>query len=207
MRWKRTQLSTSDITAAPLPNERRPDRADYLRRLGLDTDADAMEELAVSGGLRHTDNFQVFPPLTADSYAGRFTYRCMAHGLRRRNRDFIQRTEFLEAGDALVLSPPQDIPTATLAIMVCTEAGHHIGWLPGYLVDDLHQNGDWLITDAKATVAQVNPGAPLSHRLLIDFTGKLPPGFRMEDLPQYRPLALPDAYPTNKSSGKKADTV
>ena len=63
-----------------------------------------------------------------------------------------------------------------------------IGWLPRYLVDDLQQDGVWTITDAAATVAQVNLDAPLSHRLLVDFTGKLPPGFRMDDLPQYQPL-------------------
>ena len=189
-------------------NERRPDRADYLRRLGLDTDADAMEELAMSSGLKHTDNFLVFPPLTASDDDGSFTYRCMAHGLRHTNPGATRRTESLEPGEALNLSAQSDNPAATLAIKVCTQDGHHIGRLPRYLVDDLLQDdGAWIVTDAKATVAQVNLDAPLSHRLLIDFAGKLPPGFRMEDLPQYRPLAPPDDYPANKSSGRNADTV
>jgi len=91
--------------------------------------------------------------------------------------------------------------------MVSTEDGLHIGWLPRYLVDDLQQDGDWIVDDAKAVVVQVNHHAPISHRLLVDFTGKLPPGFRMEDLPQYQPIAPAASYPTNKSSGRNADTV
>ena len=188
-------------------NAGRPDRPEYLRRLGLDDGADAVTELAVSSGLKHTDNFQVFPPLIVTN-GGRFTYRCMAHGRRRQQPDAIRRTESLEPGEALNLSPQTDHPAATLAIKVCTQDGHHVGWLPRYLVDGLHQDGAWMVADAKATVAQVNLDAPLSHRLLIDFTGKLPPGFRMADLPQYQPIAPPAGdYPTNKSSGKNADTV
>ena len=188
-------------------NARRPGRPDYLRRLDLDESADAVTELAISSGLKHTDNFLVFPPLAAN-HDGRFTYRCMAHGLRHRNSDAVWRTESLEPGDALKLSAETDNPAAEFAVMVCTQDGHHVGWLPRYLVDGLHQDGDWLIADAKASVVQVNLNAPLSHRLLIDFSGKLPPGFRMEDLPQYRPLAPPSGgYPTNKSSGRNADTV
>lgn len=169
-------------------NARRPDRPEYLRRLGLDDSADAVTELALSSGMKHTDNFQVFPPLIA-GHEGQFTYRCMAHGLRHTEHDAIQRTESLEVGEALKLCDQRDNPTVTLAIKVCTQDSRHIGWLPRYLVDDLQQSGGWIVTDAKASVAQVNLDGPLSHRLLIDFSGKLPPGFRMEDLPQYQPIA------------------
>jgi len=187
-------------------NASRPDRPEYLRRLSLDENADEVTELAMSSGLKHTDNFLVFPPLIAGR-EGRFTYRCMVHGLRHRERQTILRTESLQPGEALNLSPQTDRPSATLAIMVSTEDGLHIGWLPRYLVDDLQQDGDWIVADAKAVVVQVNLDAPLSHRLLINISGKLPPGFRMEDLPQYQPIAPADNYPTNKSSGRNADTV
>ena len=37
---------------------------------------------------------------------------------------------------------------------------------------------------------EVNLEAPLSHRLLVDFRGRLPVGFSpMRDLPQYQPIA------------------
>ena len=170
-------------------NLRRPDRPEYLRRLGLDESADPITELAVSEGRRHTDSYQVFPGIVPDDSDGRFNYRCMTHGLRYSDPDAIRRTASLEVGESLNLSPTREAPTAKLAIMVNTQDYHHIGWAPRYFVDDLQKDGAWMIADAKAAVAQVNRDAPLSHRLLVNFSGKLPPGFRMEDLPQYRPLA------------------
>ena len=173
-------------------NPRRPDRAEYLRRLGLDENADVITELAASGGSRHTDSYQVFPAIVRDAADGRFSYRCLAHGLRYSGPDAIRRTESLEVGESLNLAPTKDTGTATLGVMVQTQDGHHIGWIPRYLVDDLQQDGAWIVTDAKAVVAQVNWDAPLSRRLLVDFTGKLPAGFQMADLPQYQPIAPPD---------------
>lgn len=172
-------------------NPSRPDRAEYLRRLGLPEDTDAISELAASGGQRRTDTYRVFPAIVPCADDGRFTYRCLLHGLRHLGADAIQRTKMLHQGEALNLESDLDNPAEALIVQVATGDGQHIGWIPRYLVDDLQQGGEWLVTDAKATAAQVNRDGPLSHRLLIDFSGKLPPGFRMEDLPQYRPIAAP----------------
>ena len=189
-----------------LMNPGRRGRPEYLRRLGISTDEwNPLLELSATAG--YNDDFELFPSIVAD-FHGRFASRFILYGLCHQQPDAIRRTESLEPGEALNLSPQTDHPAATLAIKVCTQDGHHVGWLPRYLVDGLHQDGAWMVADAKATVAQVNLDAPLSHRLLIDFTGKLPPGFRMADLPQYQPIAPPAGdYPTNKSSGKNADTV
>ena len=172
-------------------NQSRPDRADYLRRLGLPEDTDAMSELAASGGPRRTDTYRVFPAIVPGADDGRFTYRCLLHGLRHIGGDAIRRTEMLSPGESLDLASDPDNPAAALAVKAATRDGHHVGWIPRYLVDDLQHHGAWLVEDAQATVAQVNLDGPLSHRLLIDFSGRLPPGFRMEDLPQYRPIAAP----------------
>ena len=169
-------------------NSSRPDRAEYLRRLGLTENTDPISELAASGGQRRTDTYQVFPPIVPGG-DGRFRYRCLIHGLRHRSPDAIRRTELLAEGETLEVSPEADNPAATLAVKVATADGQHIGWIPRYLVDDLQENGAWLITDVAASVAQVNPAGPLNHRLLLDFSGRLPPGFRMEALPQYQPIA------------------
>ena len=41
---------------------------------------------------------------------------------------------------------------------------------------------------------KVNLKAPLSHRLLVDFRGRLPVGFSpMRDLPQYQPIVAAEA--------------
>ena len=55
-------------------------------------------------------------------------------------------------------------------------------------------NGKLTNLDADVAVARVNPHAPLSQRLLVEFSGRLPPGVNpMGDLPQYQPIAVADA--------------
>ena len=171
-------------------NLRRPDRLVYLHQLGLDaTEWDAISELSVSGGGSQADNFEVFPAVEPDP-DGRFQTRFILHGLRHTNPDSIRRTETLEIGEALQVAFDLNNPAAIHAISVRTADHYVVGWLPRYLVDGLHQDDAWKVTDVEATVAQVNLDAPLSHRLLVDFSGKLPPGFQpMEDLPQYQPIA------------------
>ena len=174
-------------------NLRRQDRPRYLQQLGIqDSEWDPVFELAVSGGRSHTDNFEVFPSVEPDS-EGRFRTRSFLHGLRHTNPDSVRRSESLQVGESLQIAFDLNNPAATHAINVRTNDQYIIGWLPRFLVDGLHHDDAWKVTDVEATVAQVNLDAPLSHRLLIDFSGKLPPGFRpMEDLPQYQPIAPKD---------------
>ncbi len=185
-----------------LMNLRRPDRAEYLRQLGLDVDNwNPLVELTASA--RYRDNFEMFRAIEPDA-DGRFTARFALYGLRHTNPDAIRRIESLAVGERLgaVLEPDDEI-------RVYTQDGCNLGLLPRYLVDTVHQDGAWETPDIKATVAQVNLDGPLSHRLLVDFSGKLRPGFRpMEHLPQYQPIRnVALTYPVNKSSGRNADTV
>ena len=191
-----------------LMNLARPDRPGYLRQLGLTTDDwSPAAELAAPLNRAHNDGFEVFPPIIPDA-AGRFSAQTTLHGLRYVNQHSIERSASLRVGEPLYLSYELSNPTSVRAVSVRTEDEYILGWLPRYLTEALHQRNKPVITGAKATVVQVNLDAPLSHRLLIDFSGKLPPGFRMEDLPQYQPIApRAGGYPTNKSSGKNADTV
>lgn len=65
-----------------------------------------------------------------------------------------------------------------------------IGWLPRYPVDVVRQDSGWLVQDPMARVAQLNLGGLLSHRVLVDFSGRLPETVRsMNCLPQYRSIA------------------
>ena len=166
-----------------------------------------MRNCPVSGGSSHADSFEIFPAIEPD-VDGQFVTRFILHGLRHTNPDSIRRTESLQVGESLQVAFDLNNPAATHAISVRTADHYVVGWLPRYLVDGLHQDDAWKVTDVKATVAQVNFEAPLSHRLLVDFNGKLPRGFRMEDLPQYQPITSPaDASHTSKPSGKNTDTT
>jgi hypothetical protein len=167
----------------------RPDRAGYLSGLGLDeAEWDALSELCVSGGLSHADSFEVFPEIEPDR-EGRFETRFVLHGLRHLNKHAIERSESLRVGDALRLSFELNNPVTLHAILVMTDDYYSLGWLPRYLVDCMHRGGGWLVEDVEVSVAKVNPYAPLSNRLLVDFSGRLPEGFNpMKDLEEFKPI-------------------
>ena len=170
-------------------NLQRPDRPEYLSYLGIDVNNwDEVAELSVSGGRGHSDRFEIFPEIVPDA-RGRFASRFVLHGLRHTNPDSIQRSESVEAGEELQLAFELNNPVTTHAISVKTRDHYILGWLPRYLVSGLHEDDRWMITEVAATVAQVNLDAPLSHRLLVDFSGRLPEGFSpMRELAEYQPI-------------------
>ena len=178
-------------------NLRRPDRPEYLAMLGMNPETwDAVTELSRSGGRTRTDSFESFPELAPDE-SGCFSTRFILHGLRHTNTSSIERSERLEKGDALELAFELNNPATKHAIIVKTTDQYVLGWLPRYLIDGMHDDHAWMVTEVKATVAQVNRDAPPSHRLLVDFSGRLPVGFSpMRDLPQYQPIVSVGATPT-----------
>ena len=177
-------------------NLSRPDRPEYLAMLGMHTDDwDAVTELSLSGGRVHSDSFETFPEIVPDE-SGRFDTRFILHGLRNTNPDSIKRSESLEPGESLEFAFELNNPVATHSIIVKTADHYVVGWLPHYLLAGMHEDNAWMVTDVEATVAQVNRDAPLSHRLLVDFSGRLPAGFSpMRDLPQYQPIVSTGATP------------
>ena len=95
----------------------------------------------------------------------------------------------VKGGEHLRLSFELNNPVDGHAILVHTDDYYHLGWLPRYLVDGLHQDNAWMVSDVVVVVAQVNKDAPLSHRVLVDFAGKLPKGFNpMRDLEHFTPI-------------------
>lgn len=170
-------------------NMKRPDRPVYLGQLGLDeAEWDAVTELSISGGQSRADNFEMFPAIEPDR-DGEFETRFVLHGMRYANRHAIKRSETLKGGEHLRLSFELNNPVDGHAILVHTDDYYHLGWLPRYLVDGLHQDNAWMVSDVVVVVAQVNKDAPLSHRVLVDFAGKLPKDFNpMRDLEQFTPI-------------------
>lgn len=171
-------------------NQGRPDRDEYLESLGLNADkADLMEELAVSGGLGVIDSFEVFPSIEPD-LDGRFIARLIVRGLRRADPTVFERVDLLNPGDRLELVFASDGPFDELAVGVRTADHHLLGWLPRFLMDVLRSDEGQKVTDVEVRVAQVNCDQPLSHRLLVELTGQLPPGINpMHELEQYQPIS------------------
>lgn len=173
-----------------------PSREDFdvwLSRLGLQAPDDEssreqllLDILARSGGKRSTDSFEVFPrPLVGDRYRLEF----FVHGLRHANAAARERAERLAPGDPLRLIADLQNPVDPLAVALCTEDLHIVGYLPRYHCADLHA----LFGErcpVRAEVMQVNlpPTAP-RHRVLCRMGAEWPFSHPPLDQPTYRLLA------------------
>ena len=185
-------------------NASRIDRPVYLHQLGLDAaGCDELAELSVSGGRSYTDSFEVFQAIETDA-DGRFCTQLVLHGLRHTNPHAIEEVQKLRSGDELRVAVELNNPITTHAILVYTQCYYVLGWLPRYVAEGMYRDRNWTVLDAKAAVAQVNHDAPLSHRLLVDFSGRLPPGVNpMQDLAQYQPIAERDENVTGQAKATR----
>ena len=182
-------------------NASRIDRGLYLNHLGLDEGScDELAELSVSGGRSNSDSFETFPAIEPDA-EGRFRARVMLHGLRHTNPHAIGAIETLRAGDELRVAAELNNPVTTHAILVYTQDYSVLGWLPRYVAEAIHRGCEWNVSDTRVAVAQMNTNAPLSNRLLVGFSGRLPPGVNpMLDLAQFQPVSRADNNETNQAA-------
>ena len=151
-------------------NRKRPDFADYVRRLDLPDDADSIAILSANGGRRQTDSYEVFPKIEPDA-DGRLQWRFFLHGSRHVSVEDRQRIERLHPGEPLSLIPDHNNPATDLAVKIRTKDDGMIGWAPDYLARDLAAAK---ATDFQAEVVRVNPlSTPWNHRVLIEVQGRL----------------------------------
>ena len=149
----------------------RPGFATYMHDLDLPEAVNPIEILAVNGGHRATDSYEVFPKIESRK-DGSFTCRFLLHGNRYTNPSSEERVKHLRQGDNLYLTLEPHNPETGLSVQIQTEDYYMIGWAPRYLVTDLvaviDETGDY-----SAHVVRVNPPpAPSSHRVLIELNGR-----------------------------------
>ena len=155
-----------------LMSPRRPDFGDYLRRRDLDDTATETEILAVDGGRRMTDFYEVFPKLRKRD-DGSFLCRFFVHGFRHTNADSEQRIERLQRDERLHVSVELTNPTGHSAVQVLTRDYYVVGWAPRYFVHDLMAAMVESKGDYEARVVRVNPAPhPASQRLLIEMKSR-----------------------------------
>ena len=174
-------------------NRVRPDLLDYLHALDLEKETDPLEILAVSGGRRATDSYEVFPKIEKND-DGSFACRFLLHGWRHVNQEAQRRIDKLAAGETLFVTLELTNPVARLAVQIQTEDYHMIGWAPRYLVRDLvaamAESAEY-----QAQVVRVNPQpAPSKQRVLIEMRG------RWE---RHQPMSHEDFLPLVESSADR----
>jgi hypothetical protein len=174
-------------------NRARPDLAEYLHALDLAEETDPFEILAVSGGRRATDSYEVFPKIEKKD-DGSFGCRFFLHGWRHVNREAQGRIDRLGAAERLYVTLELTNPVTGLAVQIQTEDYHMIGWAPRYLVRDLvaamAESAEY-----QAQVVRVNPQpAPSKQRVLIEMRG------RWES---HQPMSHEDFLPLVESSADR----
>lgn len=155
--------------------QQRRDFSHYLESLALDR-PDPIEILAVTGGERQTDSFEVFPKIEKqadDSFVCRF----FIHGLRHVSQAAQDRALQLSADEALGVSLELNNPKHGLAIQLTSRDYEFIGWTPRYIVGDLLQ-AIARAHNISAKVIRVNPDdIPINRRVLVEMSGYLPHDF------------------------------
>lgn len=157
--------------------ENRRDFAGYLQSLDMPDDAyDPMAILAVTGGERQTDNFEVFSPLEKDA-DNRFICRFFLHGIRHCNETARQKALALETGDMLQVALELNNPTG-MALQLESRDYHVLGRCPRYLIHDLrHVTPEYEHLTARV-VRNNGDGTPLNRRILIELSGVLPADYQ-----------------------------
>jgi hypothetical protein len=174
----------------------RKDYLAYLNWLGLEKSAGgSLLELVTSGGRRVGDQLEIFsvPESPVD---GRYQSVFFLHGLRFQAPDVLERVASLRSGDRLDLAAEPGNPHDPCAHQIMV-SGLKIGYVPRYLSCDIaslqqgHSVGSRLGDEyrARLSVENVNPDAPLSHRISCRFSAPWPDGFTALSGEEFKMLA------------------
>lgn len=168
----------------------RPDFKTYLKSLALAEDADPIDMLAVSGGHRVTDSYEIFPHLSKKPDSS-VVCRFFLHGGKHVSPAAQERLDILAEDEALHLALELTNPLGERAVQIQTTDYHMIGWSPRYLAHDLSIAMTGPQGSCSARVVKVNPmPVPSEQRVLIEMTGNLGDHVPMSG-PDFQPL-VPD---------------
>jgi len=158
----------------------RPEYKDYVKWLGLTEDnIDPFLELSRTGGIRATDQLQVFPIPKVDK-KGMYSFIFFGHGIRHLPKHYIERVHQLKVGDPLYLMKDCQNPKDPHALALRTvDPLEVVGYTPRFLSDDFTQlidlNGP---NQVKTSVFAINLDSPIQYRLLCKIETHWPKQFK-----------------------------
>lgn len=155
-----------------LLSSKRPEYPVFIQWLGLDDDAGIIDILGRSGGLRGTDQLQMFQRVEFRK-DGSFEHIFFAHGLRHLSEGAQSRVSCLKNGEQLYLSLDCQNPTDEDAVIIRAEnPAQIVGYCPRYLANDF---SSFLKKDAdsiKVFVESTSQDAPINYHLMCRLEGK-----------------------------------
>lgn len=133
---------------------------------------DPLQIMAVDGGYRATDSYQVFPKIDK-GVEGCFQTRFFLHEWRHVNQQAQDCLEKRFAGEELYVTVELTNPETTTAVQIQTKDYHMLGWAPRYLVHDLVRAMAYSSGVIKAKFVPFNAmPAPSKQRVLIELSGQ-----------------------------------
>jgi len=165
----------------------RPDYDLLASRVDLRGDADPFEVLARTGGRRATDRIEVFagPEHTAE---GDSAVLFFARGIRHLE-GAADAVASLRRGDHLVLVDDEHNEHNPRAMLLRISDGRHIGWVPDYLVDHVHELRDLNGIEPVVVVEHVNDASVATHmRLLCRLRAPWPERYAPFSGPEFQTL-------------------
>lgn len=157
-----------------LLSPRRPEYPSFIKWLGFEEDSvNPIDILARSGGLRSTDQLQIFKKIEVDS-EGKFEHFFFLHGLSYLNSMANDRVSELKPGQILRLCLDlQNEYDGDAVVVRADKPAEIVGYCPRYLSNDIKK---MLLNDSKSitlTVEKISDDAPYNYRLLCKLSGKL----------------------------------
>jgi len=174
-----------------LLSSKRPEFPKFISWLGLDVDtANNMDVLSRSGGVRGTDNLQLFPKVEL-GMNGEFEHVFFAHGVRYLPVSTQKRIDFLKSNDALFACLDIQNDFDNNAVLLRTENPPELlGFVPRYLSLELFPILEEKRSSMNFSVELISNEAPENYKLLCRVKGQLPTELRDGFMagPEYQPL-------------------
>ncbi|MGC1030311.1 HIRAN domain-containing protein [Pantoea agglomerans] len=162
-----------------LLSPKRPEYPRFMSWLGLDNqDAEPIDILARTGGMRSTDNLQIFKKIELDE-DGNFEHYFFLHGLGYLDESANRRVSELNPGEMLRLCLDLQNPYDSEAVVVrADKPAEIVGYCPRYFAKVIKS---LLINNPKSVslvVEKISNDAPHNYRLLCKITGRVSPSER-----------------------------
>lgn len=151
---------------------------EYLHLLDLAGAPDPLDILAIDGGYRATDSYQVFPKIESGENRS-FRSRFFLHGWSHTNPKAQERLMRLERGEELFVTLELTNPKTGTAVQIQSEDYFMLGWAPRYLVGDLVKAMAQSPENLRAKIIRIYPvPAPSKQRVLIELSGNWPLNYK-----------------------------
>lgn len=150
-------------------NKSRPDRNEFLNWLNIESENSDFEELAKTGGIKSTDNLQLFPVPTKEN--NKYTLEFFSQGIRHLPDNSQNRIKTLKENEKLFFCADlENTQDENAYILRTNDPVEIMGYCPKHLVKDFAKLFELSKESFGIKVKKVNKNAPEQFRLLCEIT-------------------------------------